>query len=190
VTARRQTDNLLGALALSVVDRISAVADVAGHSVTAATALSAMAGFLDGASIDRLRNVLGLSHSGAVRLVDRLVAEGLVERLPGADARSRSVSLTTAGRAAAEQISAEREALLHQLTGALDAQERRQLQHLLSKMLEAVVATKDGGAWICRLCDLTACGRTDGKCPTAQAAAVKYGMPSATARPRQPDLGP
>jgi rubrerythrin len=67
---------------------------------------------------------------------------------------------------------------------------RLQLQHLLSKMLAAVVATKDGGAWICRLCDLTACGRSDGNCPTARAAAVKYGTPSGDARPVQPDVGP
>jgi DNA-binding MarR family transcriptional regulator len=182
VTTRRQTDNLLGALALSVVDRISSVADGAGHSMTAATALSAMAGFLDGASIDRLRDVLGLSHSGAVRLVDRLVADGLARRLPGPDGRSRSVTLTTEGREAAARIAAEREALLHRLTGALDARERSQLQQLLAKMLAEVVATKDGGAWVCRLCDLGACGRGDGKCPTARAAAVKYG-PSAVSSP-------
>lgn len=182
MSARGQTDNLLGALALSVVDRLSIVADAAGHSVTTATALSALTQFLDGASIDRLRDVLGLSHSGTVRLVDRLVEDGLVERLPGPDARSRSVALTPAGRQAARRICAEREAVLHQLTGALDTQQRRQLQTLLSTMLAAVVATKDGGAWICRLCDLTACGRPEGRCPTAKAAAAKYGTPTEDVR--------
>jgi rubrerythrin len=40
------------------------------------------------------------------------------------------------------------------------------------------VRNKDGGAWICRLCDLEACDRAAGRCPTANAAAAKYGRPS------------
>lgn len=172
---RRRTDNLLGALALSVTDRMTAVATAAGQSLSAATALSAMAGFLDGTSIDRLSDVLGLSHSGTVRLVDRLVLDGLVERLAGADGRSRSVELTASGRELADQLTADRARVLYGLTSALDAQERGQLQRLAAKMLTGVVVTKDGGAWICRLCDVDACGRTQGHCPTAQAAAVKYG---------------
>jgi rubrerythrin len=39
------------------------------------------------------------------------------------------------------------------------------------------VRVKDGGAWICRLCDLEACERTLGQCPAAQAAQQKYGGP-------------
>ena len=173
--ARRQTDNLLGALALSVTDRMDAVTAAAGRSASAAAALSAMAQFLDGASVERLRQVLGLSHSGTVRLVDGLVEDGLVQRLPAADARSTAVTLSAAGHAAAAETCAAREAVLHNLTAVLDAQELRQLQHLLSKKLTGVVATKDGGAWICRRGDVKACGRNEGKCPTAKAAAIKYG---------------
>ena len=37
--------------------------------------------------------------------------------------------------------------------------------------MAALVRTKDGGAWTCRLCDLDACGRPAGRCPAANAAA-------------------
>ena len=48
-------------------------------------ALSALHGLTGGQSIDALRRVVGLTHSGAVRLVDRLVAAGPAERRAGAD---------------------------------------------------------------------------------------------------------
>ena len=70
-------------------DRLSeAVAAPAWHSQSAAAALSALSHFLDGPSIDVLRQVLGLTSSGTVRLVDRLEAEGSVTRRPGVDGRS------------------------------------------------------------------------------------------------------
>ena len=69
--------NVLGALALVVADQITAAAaQAAGQSLSGATALSALAHFLDRPSLDRLHSVLGLTPSGAVRLVDRLEADG------------------------------------------------------------------------------------------------------------------
>ncbi len=41
-----------------------------------------------GPSNDQLRRILGLSNPGAVRLVNRLVADGLVERREGRDRRA------------------------------------------------------------------------------------------------------
>ena len=76
--------NLLGAFTLAVADRAAdAVGDAAGQTGAAAAALSALYHFLDAPSVDRLRTVLGLTPSGAVRLVDRLAAAGYVERGPG-----------------------------------------------------------------------------------------------------------
>ena len=45
----------------------------------------------------------------------------------------------------------------------------------LDKGAIVVVTGKDGGAWICRQCDLAACERATGRCPAANAAAAKYG---------------
>ena len=64
----------------------------------AAAALSALLHFLDRRTVDLLRQVLGLTSSGTVRLVDRMAESGYVRRGPGPDGRSTSISLTGAGR--------------------------------------------------------------------------------------------
>ena len=66
--------NVLGALALGLTDRMTT------GSASDAAALSALHHFLRDPSIDLVRQVLGLTHSGTVRLVDRLAADGLVRR--------------------------------------------------------------------------------------------------------------
>jgi DNA-binding MarR family transcriptional regulator len=168
--------NVLGAFALAVDDRAAlAVAQAGGLTGTDAAAVSALYHFLDRPTLDRLRAVLGLTHSGAVRLVDRLSDAGLVTREPGMDGRSRSVRLTPAGREAAEAMTAARAATLTELIRGLSTRQRSDLTVLLAQLMAGVVAGKDGGAWICRLCDTTACGRAEGRCPTANAAADKYG---------------
>jgi DNA-binding MarR family transcriptional regulator len=189
VTAVDRVANVLGALALAVTDRTSAaIAAAAGQSVSAAAALSAMHHFLDRPTLDQLRRVLGLTHSGAVRLVDRLVDAGLVTRGPGPDGRSRSITLTSAGREAAERVSAARAAVLGDALDDLTPDERDALHALMGRLMASIVRAKDGGAWICRLCDLVACGRADGACPTANAAAAKYG-PAARAGVTAADTG-
>jgi DNA-binding MarR family transcriptional regulator len=175
VTALDRQANLLGALALVVTDQTAqAVAATAGQSASAAAALSALHHFLDRPTLDRLRKVLGLTPSGAVRLVDRLADAGLVTRGQGDDGRSRSVALTEAGERVAEQITAARAALLTDALGGLSPAERQTLHTLMGRVMANIVHSKDGGAWICRLCDLDACGRAAGQCPTANAAAAKY----------------
>ena len=176
--------NVLGALAQAITDRTaSAIAAAAGQNVSAATALSALHQFLDRPTLDRLRDVLGLTHSGTVRLVDRLTEAGLVARGTGEDKRSRSVVLTDAGRAAAERVTAARAAVLDDLLGDLSPADRDTLGELLDRLMAGVVRGKDGGAWICRICDLGACERSEGRCPAANAAAEKYGL----ARPDSDD---
>jgi DNA-binding MarR family transcriptional regulator len=177
--------NLLGALALLIADRTAeAVASAAGGSGSAAAALSALDQFLDRPTIDTLRRVLGLTPSGAVRLVDRLVEAGLVTRGPGPDGRSRVVSLTATGRRAAARVAGARAAVLNRALGDLSAGQRQTLHRLLGRVMAGLVRDKDGGAWICRLCDLRACGRDEGHCPTANAAAARYGASGPTAPTR------
>jgi DNA-binding MarR family transcriptional regulator len=168
--------NLLGALALLVADQLgAAVEPEAGGSGSAAAALSALHHFLDRPTLDRLRRVLGLTPSGAVRLVDRLADAGLVVRGPGSDLRSRSVSLTPAGRRAAMRVSAARGGVLNRALADLTPAQRRTLHGLLGRVTATLIREKDGGAWTCRLCDLRACGRDEGRCPVANAAAARFG---------------
>jgi DNA-binding MarR family transcriptional regulator len=167
--------NLLGALALVITDQTAqAVGAAAGQSDSAAAALSALHHFLDRPTLDQLRKVLGLTPSGAVRLVDRLADAGLVVRGAGGDGRSRSVVLTEQGQRVAERIGAARATVLSGALDELSADERRSLHALMSRVMSNLVKSKDGGAWICRLCDLDACGRSAGQCPTANAAAAKH----------------
>lgn len=196
--------NLLGALALVLSDQIYAAASAGNASarnaiadtdsapavgadsaavstdelpVSDATALSALLHFLDRPTVDRLRRVLGLTHSGAVRLVDRLARSGLVTREPGADARSRAVALTPRGEAAAANVSAARADVLDGALNDLTEDERATLHALLGKVMGTIVRGREGdNAWICRLCDTRACGRPQGLCPAATAAAEKYGF--------------
>jgi DNA-binding MarR family transcriptional regulator len=170
-----RTGNLLGALSLVVSDRTAdALTEAAGHGETAAAALSALHQFLDRPSIDLLRQVLGLTSSGTVRLVDRLEAAGYVRRRPGADGRSTVVSLTPAGRRAARRVAAARAAVLEGALAALSPAERRTLDGLASKLLVGLMRGPGAVRWMCRLCDLGACGREQGHCPVANAAGDRY----------------
>src|ERR687897_432069 len=76
--------NLLGALSLAVAERVEAATRAAAaHGGSAPAALAALDVFLGGSSIDTVRKPLGLTHSAAVRLVDRLEVAGLVRRGAG-----------------------------------------------------------------------------------------------------------
>ncbi len=176
-----RTANLLGALALAVNDRcVGAAAEASGHAESDAAALSALDQFLGGTSIDRLASVVGLSQSGAVRLVNRLELEGLLQRRPGLDGRVTSVVLTPAGRRAARRIEATRLRLLDAALDPLDAGEQEALAALAGKVLVGMMREPGATRWTCRLCDLAACGRPAGLCPVEQAARARYGEP----RPR------
>jgi DNA-binding MarR family transcriptional regulator len=174
--AQRALANVLGALALVVTDELGRSVTEDVGSVTDAAALSALAQFLDGATVDRVHQVLGLTPSGAVRLVDRLEGAGLVTRSPGPDGRSRAVRLTDAGRDRSLAIGRARSAYLSGLVGALEPAEVDVLRGLLTKVMAAVVGGKDGGPWTCRLCDLTACRRAQGECPALNAAQERFGQ--------------
>ena len=168
--------NLLGALALGVTDRTGdAVAAASDHSQTAAAALSALHQFLDGPTIDRLAQVVGLTQSGAVRLVDRLERDGYVRRGPGPDGRTRSVILTPSGRRAAEHVEALRRRVLEEALDSLTGAERQTLADLMGRVLVGMMREPGAVRWTCRLCDLAACGRPDGYCPIEREARARYG---------------
>jgi DNA-binding MarR family transcriptional regulator len=166
-----QAANLLGALGTAVGDRVrAAVTGAAGGAVNDATALSAMLHFLEDPRIDQLAQVLGLTSSGTVRLVDRLQHLGLVQRSAGADARATTVALTTAGRARAEEISGARIAVLERALAMLSPAERDQFGVLAGKLLAGIILPPGAYGWLCRLCDTGGCGRPEGHCPVANAA--------------------
>ena len=127
----RAAANVTGALAVAVADRLYA------DSRAAALVTLLERGAL---SIEWLRRIVGLSHSAAVHLVDRLVGEDLVRRRAGPDRRSVSIALTPRGRRTASRLRSGREASLVNLLAPLDAQERRILLALADKLLGGMVS--------------------------------------------------
>ncbi|MDR2986623.1 MAG: MarR family transcriptional regulator [Nocardiopsaceae bacterium] len=168
--------NLLGALALIVTDEATdAIAIAAGRSDSAPAALSALLHFLDRPSIDRLRQVLGLTSSGTVRLIDRLAESGYVRRDRGADGRSTAIVLTERGRQAASQVCAARAEVLDRSLAVLSADERATFERLAGKVLVGMMRGPGATRWMCRLCDTGICRGATGGCPVGNAAIERYG---------------
>jgi DNA-binding MarR family transcriptional regulator len=175
VPAIDQTANLLGALALMIADRMAdAMADAGGRPESAAATLCALLHFLDRPSVDLLRQVLGLTSSGTVRLVDRMAESGFVERGPGNDGRSTSVALTEAGQAAAQRVAAARADVLGGALAGLSAADRDALRRILGTMLVGLMRGPGAVRWMCRLCDTGACRGAEGGCPVGNAARERY----------------
>jgi DNA-binding MarR family transcriptional regulator len=167
--------NLAGALALVIADQMAdAEAAAAGRSDSAPAALSAMLHFLRRPSVDVLRQVLGLTSSGTVRLVDRLQESGYVARGPGDDGRSTSVSLTESGQDAAQRVSQARAAVLERALAVLAPDERTAFEELTGKVLVGLMRGPGAIRWICRLCDIGVCRGTEGGCPVGNEARERY----------------
>jgi len=174
-----QAANLLGALSLVIADRMAdEMALAGGRPESAAAALSALLHFLDAPTIDVLRQVLGLTSSGTVRLVDRLQSAGQVRRGAGADGRSTSVSLTPAGRAAAGRVADARAPASTRALAGLSGQEQAVLAGLMAKMLAGFVRGPAATRWLCRLCDVGVCRSAEGGCPVTSAARALIAPPA------------
>ena len=174
--------NLLGALSTGLTDGVHEAMSTAGQlDDAAAAALIALLDFSSRGSVQTLSRVIGLTHSGTVRLVDRLVDAGYVARRPGRDARSRSPVLTRTGARVARRVRIARDGAIAGPLGTLSAIERATLTELCERLVGAITKqrldqraagfTPAGGA-LCRMCDFAACGRDKGACPAAEAAAA------------------
>ena len=180
-----QTANLLGALSLVIADRMAdAMTEAGGRPSSGAAALSALLHFLDRPTVDLLRQVLGLTSSGTVRLIDKMAESGYVQRGPGDDGRSTSVSLTSAGQAAAERVAAARAGVLLDALDALAPAEREVLRQLMSKLLAGLIRGPGAARWMCRLCDTGVCRGTEGGCPVGHAVRARYGVHGGDGPPR------
>jgi DNA-binding MarR family transcriptional regulator len=168
------TANLLGALALGLADAIQRVArNEASEGGPAGAALCAIA-HEPGLSIEQLRRALGLSHPGAVRLIDRLAAEGVIERRAARDRRAVALELTPAGVRCVRKIIADRRRALQAALRVLSPRERRSLAPLLAKMLRAFPQSEAHALAICRFCEGEACD----PCPVGEGLEEKSGQTS------------
>src|SRR5947208_1026101 len=153
--------NLLGALSLAVMDRIEQGAqEIIGRGGETPAALVVI-GYGQGMTNDKLRRILGLSHSGTVRLVDRLVSDKLVERRAGKDGREVALYLTATGAATRNDLLASRISAVASLLDALPPAKTKRLGALIRELLARQNTSELDRFTICRMCDDSVCT----KCP-------------------------
>jgi MarR family transcriptional repressor of emrRAB len=184
-SSRLHLTNVLAALAVVLSDQIRESSENAADGPAGAgpAALTALHEFPGTATMEHLRDAVGLTQSGAVRLVDRLRSEQYVERRAGADGRSIAVVLTPSGETAARRVLAARARVVDAALIDLSDDELRSLAAISDKILATITETRLAdreagetpvGGWLCRLCDVAACGRADGACPTLAATLAHY----------------
>ncbi|WP_247887395.1 MarR family transcriptional regulator [Azospirillum sp. SYSU D00513] len=150
--------NVFGAFALMLGDDIVRAASSFAPEAGPAAAALALLDHEPGLSIRTLAVGVGLSHAGTVRLVDRLVADGLVERRGHAtDGRARSLHLTAAGEKASAAVLHARDQVLARGLATLSADELATLTALSERVLRACVRDVDHAYHICRLCGYASC---------------------------------
>jgi DNA-binding MarR family transcriptional regulator len=148
--------NVLGALGCLLEQEVGRAVSASEREQTGISAIIHLSKY-PGETVDALRVPTGLTHSGCVRLVDRLEQDGLVERRPGADGRTVAVHLKRKGRDYAAAALRRREAALASLLSNLSSTDRESLARIAFKLLRGKVCTERAGLRVCRLCDYDAC---------------------------------
>lgn len=163
--------NRLGAAALTLSDAVRDATEAAtGMAGGIPAALISLREWADGASVEVLADTMRLSHSRAVRVVDRLEAAGLARREPdSSDGRRALVWLNPAGRELADRALAARSRALLSVVAALDASHQRGLDREIASLLEVMTVDVHAARSTCRLCDAHACGHYEGTCPVTRA---------------------
>lgn len=153
--------NLVGALAVGCAElQVECMREQTGMDEAALAALLAVDA-RPGCSVGDIAKTTGLSHSGAVRSIDRLAHANLVSRAVRAeDRRNVELCCTSTGSAVADRALATRSlALTALIDEALPAdQDRRSLERLVERLLRCLPKTSRADAWrICRLCEHAVC---------------------------------
>jgi MarR family transcriptional repressor of emrRAB len=164
--------NRLGAMALTLSDGVREATETAtGMAGGLPAALVSLREWADGRSVDVLAEAMRVSHSRAVRVVDRLEAAGLARRdSDPSDGRRALVFLEPAGRELADRALDARSRVLLSAIAELDAADVRDLERLLGALLDATTVDTRAARGTCRLCDAHACGHYEGVCPVSRAA--------------------
>jgi DNA-binding MarR family transcriptional regulator len=159
-------------MALTLSDGIREATEAAtGMAGGLPAALVSLAEWADGRSIDVLAEAMRVSHSRAVRVVDRLEDADLAHREPDpSDGRRALVWLAPAGRELAEAALDARARVLLAAVAELGGEDLRDLDRLLGALLDATTVSARAAAGTCRLCDAHACGHYEGACPVSRAA--------------------
>ncbi|HEY9831672.1 MAG TPA: MarR family transcriptional regulator [Stenomitos sp.] len=150
--------NLVGALALALTDAVAQSAERMVDDAGPAAEALCLVRHAPGIPIEQLRRALGMSHPGAVRLVERLEKQGLILRERcSVDRRAVELKLTQEGEALVSKIHQARLKALEEVLTSLSSKDRLNLCRISNQILYSLTKTKDSALTICRLCDETSC---------------------------------
>ena len=177
--------NRLGALSTALSDMISQSGpEDLPPSGPDMAALNTVA-LWPGTRIDELATIIGLSHSGTVRLVDRLVGKGFVERRPHPDdQRATALHATERGMAVMNGFQSHRLARLEDLVQTLPPRQQDRLAEAIEDLLRLLAYDVPAANRICRYCDERIC--SPDICPTEHwvreqaARAARFGIARST----------
>lgn len=161
--------NKMAALALAMTDAM--LAETEQLAPTAVAALMTI-GERDSLSIGDIAEIVGLTHSAAVRMVDRLENDGYVRRR-GRVGREVMVEITLHGRRQADLFHARRLRAIAAFIAKLERHEQQGLGDLVDAIIARHVAVRPGAEnQFCRMCQraVCTCGLHDG--PTTPETAV------------------
>lgn len=149
--------NPLSALALMIGDTGNAALRAATELAPREVAALVLVRNRSGCSVNWLHDRLGLTQSGAVRLLDRLQQDGLITRSRTAGRREVSLAITPSGEALVERGVSARSQAIESLLDDLPAADRDQLMSLIERVLSLRAVPRDEGDVACRLCDWSVC---------------------------------
>lgn len=146
--------NKLGALGAMIRDRTEV--SLAGLSPSAAAVLS-MLHFKPGLTTTELADIVGVSQPNAVRLIDGLERQALIER-GKPKGRVTPLTLTRAGHVQVNELHALRLSALDDLLSELQPDERRHFASMLDTILAGATTSRAFARTTCRLCEHDLCG--------------------------------
>jgi len=152
-------ENQLGALGVALGDSMDRAFDEACAVGDSAPAAMILIQENPDTRIEALARYLELSHSGTVRLVDRLATAGWVARETCEDKRAVVLALTKTGAKVAERLLDGRRRSLGKALQGINAADRKVLERLVPQMLNNLVGDRAAADHTCRFCDTKACAR-------------------------------
>jgi len=151
------TSNVVAAWTLALYDRLRDEMRRLGLEQRDLEALTLVATH-DGCSVDWLRARLGLTHSGTVRLVDRLAQRALLVRGRSSD-RTVPLHATPAGGDLLRGWAKGRDRVVASALGGLPDDARQVLVAAMSAVLQDTPRSRTQADATCRTCTWSACGR-------------------------------
>lgn len=162
--------NLVGSLALKIHDlQMDAAVDVSGISPTDCACLVSVAHQDTAQSIVDIAAICNLSHSAAVRLVERLEKKGYIcKTTTKFDRRKVHVELTEDGYEMRDKILKARRSAIEPIVSKFSRSDWKVIEWAAGFILADLTESRLESEQICRLCDAAACGNDN--CPVEKKA--------------------